>query len=292
MAQQPLDPRINPYRNDLAAEYLRGKVSASAFISGRDFQAVKGIVPLYKNPLPNAEQISQMRYGDTFTVYEDKQSWMWGQCLRDGYVGYVKADSLSKNIFKPTHFVSNLATIVFAEPRVQANCLDRLTFFSGVEVVGEAVDGGTAGGGGQHFYPIRTGGFVHKRHVTPVSEWHLSDYVGVAERMLDVPYEWGGITPTGLDCSGLVQLSLQAAGLKAPRDSDMQCDELGTLIAEKTDDVPLKRGDLVFIKGHVGMMADAVNLIHANAFHGRVFKEPLADVLGRYEGWVKIKRLI
>lgn len=291
MAQQPLDPRINPYRNDLAAEFLRGKVEAAAFISGTPLQAHKGIISIRKGPDTQAEQISQLRYGDGFTAYEIKDGWAWGQCARDGYVGYVRADELAKGIFKPTHLVSNLTTIVFAQPRVQATIMDRLTFATEVEVTGEAVNGGTAGGGGQHFYPIRTGGFVHKRHVVPASEWRVADYVSVAERMLDVPYEWGGITPVGFDCSGLVQLSLQAANIKAPRDSDMQRDGLGELIADKAGQVPLKRGDLVFIEGHVGMMAGANNLIHSNAYHGRVFKEPLADVLGRNTGWVKFKRL-
>ena len=85
------------------------------------------------------------------------------------------------------------------------------------------------------------------------------DYVAVAERFLDTPYLWGGRTSEGIDCSGLVQTALAAAGAASPRDSDMQEAALGEPIAIDEPRTPLARGDLVFWKGHVGIMRDPRN---------------------------------
>jgi cell wall-associated NlpC family hydrolase len=102
--------------------------------------------------------------------------------------------------------------------------------------------------------------------------------VAIAERFLGVPYLWGGKTALGLDCSGLVQVSLTACGIACPRDSDMQQAALGAPLAERS---ALKRGDLIFWKGHVAIVRDEASMIHANAFHMAVAIEPVAEALAR-----------
>ncbi len=104
--------------------------------------------------------------------------------------------------------------------------------------------------------------------------------MAVAERFLDVPYLWGGRTFAGLDCSGLVQTAMHAAGRACPRDSDMMEAALGTALPVD-DPGQLRRGDLVFWKGHVGIMVDAHRLLHANAYHLRVTIEPLGEAVER-----------
>ena len=120
--------------------------------------------------------------------------------------------------------------------------------------------------------------YLWSRHLAELSAPE-PDAVAVAERFLETPYLWGGRTSVGIDCSGLVQAALTAAGVPCPRDSDMQEATLGEAIA--IDAEPLARGDLVFWKGHVGIMRDPATLLHANGWHMKVVSEPLIQARER-----------
>ena len=104
------------------------------------------------------------------------------------------------------------------------------------------------------------------------------DQIDTAKSFLDMPYVWGGRGGAGIDCSGLVQRSMAARGILAQRDSDMQ---LATLGGHLTDDDLLQTGDLVFFPGHVGMMVNGVDMIHATRHYEKVVIEPLANVIAR-----------
>ena len=122
---------------------------------------------------------------------------------------------------------------------------------------------------GQTFTKLADGSFVPTRHIVEIDRF-APDFVAVAERFMGVPYLWGGRSRLGLDCSGLVQVALQAAGIECPRDSDMQQAELGDAVDVSADLDGLLRGDLIFWKGHVGIMLDG--FLHAacqRASHGR-----------------------
>jgi cell wall-associated NlpC family hydrolase len=122
-------------------------------------------------------------------------------------------------------------------------------------------------------------GYVFARHVAPMGVV-APDHVIVAEAFLATPYLWGGRQSLGLDCSGLIQLCLDAAGIACPRDSDMQ-QALGEPV-DIADLTQLRRGDLVFWTGHVGIMVDENHMLHASGHHMMVIIEPLAAAAMRY----------
>lgn len=210
-----------------------------------------------------ATAISQILLGEDFHVLDISGGWAWGYCGHDHYVGYVPAASLDVPII-PSHIVTAAIAPVFARADIKAPAVAALT--TGARFVGEPLDG----------FIAFEGGFIHHRHARPIAGYE-TDPVAVAERLTGAPYLWGGRSGDGLDCSGLVQMALGLCGIEAPRDSDQQR-TLGIDIAGD-----LRRGDLIFFPGHVGFMADAERLIHANAYWMRVVTEPLADVIGRLQ---------
>ncbi len=104
------------------------------------------------------------------------------------------------------------------------------------------------------------------------------DPLKIALTFLNVPYLWGGRSRQGIDCSGLMQLTLAAGGIAAPRDSDLQQAAVGSEISSGT---ALRRGDIVFFPDHVGMMVNDRELVHATRHWGKVIIEPLNDVVAR-----------
>lgn len=262
----PFAGRLLPARPDLAAEHLRGKVEAARFAAGEARRVTAALLDLTSVPDPGAERASQLLRGEAFTVYETRvDGLVWGQAAVDGYVGYVSAEGLGAP-GEPGERVTALWSQVYPRPEVRAKAVAELPFLAEV-----AVEGRSGG-----FAALRGGGFVPAPHLAPVA----GDFVAQAERFVGVPYLWGGRSARGIDCSALVQLSLLACGRPAPRDSDMQAAMLGAVLAP---DAALRRGDLVFWKGHVGVMRDAATLIHANAHHMAVVAEPLDEVVARVE---------
>ncbi len=262
----PLDPRLNPYREDLAAEHLRGRIEAPRYAEGTTYRIAVSHLPLRRKPAADAALETQGLFGETATVYDEKDGWGWAQ-LQDGYVGYLPMGALSRDVAEPTHRLTVLRSYLYPKPDIKTPPLDLISMNALLAVEGR--DG--------PFLTLSTGGYVFARHAKPV-ETAAEDFVAVAEEFLGTPYLWGGKTSLGLDCSGLVQLSLQAAGFNALRDTDMQRGTLGEPVEDLSD---LRRGDLVFWPGHVGIMRSTITLLHANAHHMAVAAEPLEDAKAR-----------
>ena len=263
-----LDPRITPVRPDLAARHLEGQVRAARFVDGVLREVRDESAPLRREPAPDAALDTEALKGERVTVYEsDEEGWCWGQLERDGYVGWLPANALAAPGEPATHRVAALRTLAFPGPSIK---LPPVAGFSlGCRLVVLRTEGTLA---------VTPSGYVPACHLAPVGTAE-PDFVAVAERFVGVPYLWGGKTSLGIDCSGLVQVALAAAGIAGPRDSDMQERALGAAIS--TGVAGLRRGDLVFWKGHVAIVRDADTLVHANAFHMSVAIEPIAAAVAR-----------
>jgi cell wall-associated NlpC family hydrolase len=268
------DPRVTPLREDLAAKYLEGKVKAARFVEGRVMEVIAPQAPLRRQPRPDAPLDTEALKGERVTVYDaNAEGWAWVQLAADNYVGWLPAGALGPPDAPPTHEVSALRTFVFPGPSIKLPPLEALPFGATVNIARM-----------QDQLAVTSSGFyVPAAHLKPVGE-HEPDFVAVAERFLGAPYLWGGKTALGLDCSGLVQIALAAAGVPCPRDSDMQERALGTALAMRERSLRLQRGDLIFWKGHVAIVRDGESFLHANAFHMAVAIEPVAQAIARIHG--------
>jgi cell wall-associated NlpC family hydrolase len=262
-----LDPRTNAYRPDRAAAHLRGQVEAAQFVDGVDYEVIEPIADLRRVPSPAAALDTQALYGERVTIYEmTDEGWAWGQLAIDGYVGWLAANALTKPSPAPTHTVIVPRTLAFPAADIKQPPLAAPPMGAAVAVVSQD----------ERFAVTANGWHIPAMHVAPLGSAY-GDFVSVAEMFLGTPYLWGGKSTLGIDCSGLVQIALQAAGRACPRDSDMQEAALGDAIAVED----LQRGDLLFWPGHVAIACASDAIVHANAHHMMVAREPLRDALAR-----------
>jgi len=279
-AQQPdiaeggsgaLDPRTTPARADLAAKHLAGTVEAGRFVEGKPYEIGASQAPVRDAPSREAALLTEALQGEQVTIYDiSEQGWAWGQLAADGYVGFLPAGALRAPGPPPTHKVTAARTLVFPGPSVRLPPLEALSF--GCQLVVTHIDG--------PFAITASGAHVPAVNLIPVAA-RETDYVAVAERFLGTPYLWGGKTSLGMDCSGLLQLALLACGILCPRDTDMQEQALGNPLALAPERETLRRGDLLFWKGHVAIVRDEATLVHANAHHMAVASEPIARSITR-----------
>jgi cell wall-associated NlpC family hydrolase len=243
-------------------------------VAGTELEVRDAQAPVRREPSPDALLDTEALHGERVTVYEENgEGWYWGQLASDGYVGWIPANALRSPGPPPTHRVAALRTFVFPGRSIKASPVDALSLGSRVAL--KAPQRGDSA----ELTDLASGFCIPTRHLAPI-ESKEPDFVAVAERFVGVPYLWGGKTSLGIDCSGLVQIALSASGIACPRDSDMQARGLGVPLP--IDDLAgLRRGDLIFWKGHVAIVRDERSIVHANAFHMAAAIEPIEEALRR-----------
>jgi cell wall-associated NlpC family hydrolase len=241
---------------------LQGQVEAPQFVDATPFEVAVPLADLLS--APGAARERQLLLGDGFDVIEVHEGFAFGRSTKDGYCGYLPDTALCEPT-KVSHWLAAPASHLYSEPRAQAPQSVSISFGSRLRVLGQTGN-----------FAETPHGFVPAGHLQMLGSWY-DDPVEVAGLFMGVPYLWGGNSHSGLDCSGLVQLSLLACGRACPGDSDLQ----QSLGQEIPPDQPLQRGDLLFWKGHVAMMVDAVMMVHSTGAFMSTVAEPAAEAIAR-----------
>lgn len=267
------DPHLHPVRANAAAERYRGQIRRERYLTPWRGRIMVDSTMIYSAPGYDQTPDTEALFGEDVDIFDEENGWVWLQMLSDGYVGYAPRTAVRAADTLTTHHVCSLRTHVHASPDIKSRPLHLISINSRVAV--EDIHG--------CFARLSNGeGYVFADDLKPLDHFQ-DDFVSVAERFLNTPYHWGGRTSLGIDCSALVQMSLFSAGHFVLRDSYMQEASIGVRLEEPLDHASLRRGDLVFWQGHVGILVDAVTLLHANAHFMRVVKEPLSDVIARIQ---------
>ena len=264
------DPFLNAWRDDLADVRLKDQVAAPRYVEGRLAGVARGIADLRRAPSAGARLDTQLLYGEAVRVFDEVDGWAWVQSETDRYVGYVASDALGAPPPAPTHRLRALRSFLFPEPDLKAPPLDCLSIASPLTVVGEQGS----------YSELVGGGWLYTKHLQPLVETS-PDFVATALEFLGTPYYWGGRSSLGLDCATLVQLSLACAGVPVLRDSYQQATTVGEQLNGLPGEVALERGDLVYSPGHVAIMLDGAQVVHANGFTMSVAVETLTALEGR-----------
>ncbi|TMV85595.1 NlpC/P60 family protein [Thioclava sp. BHET1] len=259
-----MDRRLTPANGRVAHLSLRGQVEAARFTEGRPARLAVPVADLLARP--GGARDRQVLFGAPLLVLEEAEGVAFVQSLRDGYVGYLPLATLT-TAAEATHWVAAPATHVYSRADLKSAEIMGLSFGSQLTVTGQE----------GRFLALDTGGFVPVQHLREIGAL-FTDPVAVAARFIGTPYLWGGNSRQGIDCSGLVQMACHACGFDCPGDSDMQAAGFGRLLGAEEE---LRRGDLLFWKGHVAFVAGPDLILHANGNDMAVAEEGMAAAIAR-----------
>lgn len=268
---EELDKAINPYRDDICAIKLKNIVKSNNYVAPKSFQICVNGAFLKSLPQIESPNLTEALHGELIDIYEINNGFAWGQLKNDNYVGYIDINAISENIINYSHKINTLRTYGFKEPKAQGQILNILSLGAQINPIGEAQNG---------FIDCGDLGFIFEKHIIKKDEFY-DDPAQIAQWFLNAPYTWGGKQSIGVDCSGLAQISFAACGINLPRDARMQ-EFIGQEIEITPNYSGLKRNDLVFWKGHVAIMLDDKNIIHANGYTMTTSIEPLETANNRY----------
>ena len=229
--------------------------------------------PMRLKPDDSSELETECLFGETVEVIDEYLEWVFCKLLIDNYFGWIKKKHLG-NLPTSTHRIKVKRSLLLEMNNVKSNHIHYLPLGAQICINNKRGNWAEVTLSKKHNHSI---GFVPSKHIIK-NNAKINDWVSTAETMIGTPYKWGGRDTLGLDCSALLQLSYQSYGINIPRNTTDQMKVKKEIIDNLKK---LKRGVVVFWKGHVGIMIDKINCIHSNAYHMAVATEPLSDIISR-----------
>ena len=245
---------------------------------------ISPFAPMRSQATETSSLETECLFGESIEVLDEYLDWLFCKLKTDNYCGWIKKDEVG-HLGEATHKVLNKRTFIFEKKDIKSNTIHYLPMGSQVWVTAIENNWSTIVLSKKHFYGK---GYVPSNHIIPINE-KVRDWVSKAEQLVNTPYKWGGRNTLGIDCSALLQLSYATSGEAIPRNTSDQVKLQKKTIASSTN---LHRGAVVFWEGHVGIMTDHLNCIHANAFHMKTVIETLQNIRNRIEKNNKLIKIL
>ena len=245
---------------------------------------IKSSTEMKLKPIDTSTLETECLFGENVQILEEHFDWVYCKLLTDSYLGWLKKENLGF-FKKSTHRVISNRTFVYFNNEVKSKCYNYIPIGSLISVKKIRDDWAEIYLSNKQNYKTA---FIPSKDIVIINS-KVSDWVSTAEGLLGTPYKWGGRDSLGLDCSALLQLSYQTYGENIPRNTSDQLNINKEII---TNLRKLNRGFVVFWEGHVSIMTDNVNCIHANAFHMKTIIEPLEVVMDRMKNDYKIVKIM
>lgn len=234
---------------------------------------IKPSVGMKAKPSRLAPLETECLFGEKIEILDKNLSWVYCRLVSDKYYGWIKKETIGL-LEEPTHRVISIRTFLFTHKSEKSTCLHYLSLGSKLNV--KKIENNWAEVILPNAHNNETA-YVPSKHIVPINS-RIDDWVSIAESLTGTPYKWGGRDTIGIDCSALLQLAYETYGQIIPRNS---IDQLQLPKKKVTDIKKLKRGFVIFWVGHVGIMTNELNCIHANAYHMCTVVEPLRNIIGR-----------
>lgn len=228
------------------------------------------VINLYKKPSIKSEVVTQMLYGDSFSVSKKTQRWLKIKIKEDNYKGYIRRKNFS-HYMKPTHKVNILKSKIYNHPNKKK--INELSFGSKIKITNSK----------KNFCKFFKG-WISKNDIKPIT-FKQKDFFKKITLFKNIKYKWGGKSFRGIDCSGLVQVCLNFNNIFCPRDAKDQVKYFKRNINLRK----IKKNDILFWKGHVAVALSKKQLIHA---YGPLKKTVIMDIdntINRIKRTAKLK---
>ena len=235
------------------------------------FTNIFSVINLYKKASLKSEVVTQMIYGDSFSLVKKGNKWLKIRTKEDNYSGFVQNKKFVPYL-KPTHKVHKLFVKVHNFPNKQKK-ISLLTFGSKIKVLDQKLD----------FVKFEKG-WIKKKDLKLINFKEKSPFKKI-KILKKIKYKWGGKSYKGIDCSGLIQIFLNFNNKYCPRDAKDQVKYFKRNVSLKN----IQKDDIIFWKGHVAVALSKNKLIHAYGPMKKTVIMGIDQTIKRIERTAKLK---